>query len=55
MIFRITHFCARSEASILQNLRVRYFADRIYTYTGDILISLNPYRNIPGTFPMITP
>ncbi|TYZ59134.1 hypothetical protein PybrP1_000059, partial [[Pythium] brassicae (nom. inval.)] len=35
------------QAPLLDLLRRRYLEDRIYTYTGDILISINPYKNIP--------
>lgn len=28
----------------------RYNAGRIYTFTGDIVISLNPYRSLPGLY-----
>ncbi|TDH70826.1 hypothetical protein CCR75_001211 [Bremia lactucae] len=34
------------EAPLLDLLRRRYLEDKIYTYTGDILISINPYKNI---------
>ena len=32
------------EAAVLHNLRLRFFAGRPYTYTGDICIAVNPYR-----------
>jgi len=35
------------EAPLLDLLRRRYEKDNIYTFTGDILISINPYKNIP--------
>ncbi|KDO34100.1 hypothetical protein SPRG_01374 [Saprolegnia parasitica CBS 223.65] len=35
------------EAPLLDLLRRRYEQDLIYTFTGDILISINPYKNIP--------
>ncbi|KAE9048529.1 Myosin-8 [Phytophthora rubi] len=35
------------EAPLLDLLRRRYLEDKIYTYTGDILISINPYKSIP--------
>ena len=34
------------EANLLDNLRVRYAADAIYTYTGTVLLALNPYKEI---------
>ncbi|XP_037094410.1 unconventional myosin-XV-like isoform X2 [Pollicipes pollicipes] len=33
-----------NEASILWNLKLRYDKEMIYTYTGSILVSVNPYR-----------
>jgi myosin-5 len=35
---------------LLDLLRRRYCADEIYTFTGNILISINPYRFIPGLY-----
>ncbi|XP_070851867.1 unconventional myosin-VIIa isoform X9 [Drosophila suzukii] len=34
------------EIGINQNLYIRYISDIIYTYTGSILIAVNPYKNI---------
>ncbi|KAF6029808.1 MYO15A [Bugula neritina] len=36
-----------TEKSILLNLRIRYQANLIYTYIGSILITINPYRQLP--------
>jgi myosin heavy subunit len=36
-----------SEPVILQNVHVRFAQDRIYTYVGPILVSVNPYRPLP--------
>lgn len=33
-----------SEATILHNLRHRYAHDKIYTYTANLLIAVNPYK-----------
>eukprot|EP01097_Dermamoeba_algensis_P007376 TRINITY_DN4649_c0_g2_i1.p1 TRINITY_DN4649_c0_g2~~TRINITY_DN4649_c0_g2_i1.p1 ORF type:complete len:289 (+),score=47.26 TRINITY_DN4649_c0_g2_i1:269-1135(+) len=36
-----------SEASLLHNCRQRYKKDIVYTWTGSILISINPYKQLP--------
>ena len=38
------------EAPLLDLLRRRYVKDEIYTFTGEILISINPYFTIPGLY-----
>jgi myosin heavy subunit len=38
------------EAPLLDCLRRRFLADKIYTTTGDVLISINPYKRIPGLY-----
>jgi len=38
------------EPGILHNLRLRYAKDEIYTYTGAILIALNPWRPVPHIY-----
>jgi myosin V len=35
-----------NEPSILNGLRLRYMSNKIYTYTGKILISVNPFKNL---------
>ncbi|KAL6076835.1 Myosin-VIIa, variant 2 [Balamuthia mandrillaris] len=36
-----------SEEGLLLNLEMRYHKDLIYTYTGNILVSVNPYQRLP--------
>ena len=38
------------QAPLLDLLRRRYKAGKIYTYTGDILISINPYTHVAGRY-----
>ncbi|XP_072179526.1 unconventional myosin-X-like [Diadema setosum] len=38
------------EGSILDNLKLRYENDRIYTFIGSILCAVNPYKTIPGMY-----
>ncbi|XP_052766932.1 myosin-I heavy chain-like isoform X3 [Mya arenaria] len=35
------------ENGINENLRTRYRKDQIYTFTGSILVAVNPYKNVP--------
>jgi len=35
------------EHGINKNLQVRYDRDSIYTYTGTILVAVNPYKELP--------
>ncbi|UJR09223.1 hypothetical protein I4U23_013470 [Adineta vaga] len=34
------------ESAILHNLHIRYKNDKIYTFTGSILVAVNPYKSI---------
>ncbi|KAG8445369.1 hypothetical protein GDO86_010234 [Hymenochirus boettgeri] len=36
-----------NEAGIVHNLHIRYKANCIYTYTGAILVAVNPYEELP--------
>jgi myosin heavy subunit len=46
----LAHMNNMHEAPLLSLLERRYMADKIYTLTGDILISINPYRSIEGLY-----
>ncbi|XP_068195589.1 myosin VIb isoform X2 [Antennarius striatus] len=39
-----------NEATLLNNVRVRYNKDLIYTYVANILIAVNPYYDIPKLY-----
>lgn len=39
-----------SQPTLLENTRVRYMADKIYTLVGSILVAVNPFRMIPGIY-----
>ncbi|KAH9258940.1 hypothetical protein BASA81_002560 [Batrachochytrium salamandrivorans] len=36
-----------NDAAILHNIRMRFRGDQVFTYVGDILISVNPYKFLP--------
>eukprot|EP00729_Bicosta_minor_P014807 gene14807-17937_t len=35
-----------SEGAFLENLKLRHSKDKIYSYIGEVLISVNPYRDL---------
>ena len=39
-----------SQPTLLENTRVRYMEDKIYTYVGSILVAVNPFRMIEGLY-----
>ncbi|KAG5872399.1 hypothetical protein JTB14_017420 [Gonioctena quinquepunctata] len=39
-----------NEGTLLNNLRVRYGSDKIYSYVANILIAVNPYKDIPSLY-----
>ena len=39
-----------SQPTLLENTRVRYMEDKIYTYVGSILVAVNPFRMIPNLY-----
>ncbi|KAL0322108.1 UNVERIFIED_CONTAM: Myosin-11, partial [Sesamum calycinum] len=38
------------EPGVLENLRIRYELNEIYTYTGNILIAINPFQRLPHLY-----
>ncbi|KAL1339994.1 hypothetical protein AAHE18_U084900 [Arachis hypogaea] len=38
------------EPGVLQNLKARYELNEIYTYTGNILIAINPFQKLPHIY-----
>jgi len=42
-----------SEGAILHNLRLRFEQDQIYTYISSILVSVNPFKQLPIYSPAI--
>ncbi|GMY26957.1 myosin-6-like isoform X1, partial [Fagus crenata] len=46
----MTRLAYLHEPGLLQNLRCRYDISEIYTYTGNILIAVNPFRRLPHLY-----
>ena len=42
----LIHLTYLNEPSILYNIEYRYSNDNIYTFNGDILVAVNPFKNI---------
>ncbi|RHN49424.1 putative myosin ATPase [Medicago truncatula] len=38
------------EPGVLENLKIRYELNEIYTYTGNILIAINPFQRLPHLY-----
>jgi myosin heavy subunit len=36
--------------SVIENLRVRHASDEVYTWTGTILLAVNPYKHLPHLY-----
>ncbi|XP_017426389.1 myosin-6-like [Vigna angularis] len=43
----MTRLAYLHEPGVLQNLHIRYSLNDIYTYTGNILIAVNPFQRLP--------
>ncbi|CAH0558642.1 unnamed protein product [Brassicogethes aeneus] len=39
-----------NEGSLLNNIRQRYYKNKIYSYVANILIAVNPYKDIPELY-----
>ncbi|KAE9599821.1 putative myosin ATPase [Lupinus albus] len=46
----MTRLAYLNEPGVLYNLRRRYVLNDIYTYTGSILIAVNPFTNLPHLY-----
>uniref|UniRef100_A0A336N3K1 CSON010499 protein n=1 Tax=Culicoides sonorensis TaxID=179676 RepID=A0A336N3K1_CULSO len=43
-----------NEATLLDNIKNRYYKDKIYTYVANILIAINPYKEIKDLYSKTT-
>ena len=46
----MTHLAFLHEPGVLSNLHARYLGRKVYTYTGSILIALNPFTPLPHLY-----
>ncbi|KAI9078793.1 hypothetical protein K1719_039251 [Acacia pycnantha] len=46
----MTRLAYLHEPGVLQNLQIRYDNSEIYTYTGNILIAVNPFQRLPHLY-----
>ncbi|RHN78327.1 putative myosin ATPase [Medicago truncatula] len=46
----MTRLSYMHEPGVLQNLQIRYTINEIYTYTGNILIAVNPFQRLPHLY-----
>ncbi|RCV10466.1 hypothetical protein SETIT_2G114600v2 [Setaria italica] len=46
----MTRLAYLNEPGVLQNLKSRYAMNEIYTYTGNILIAVNPFQRLPHLY-----
>ncbi|KAL5211030.1 hypothetical protein ABZP36_006653 [Zizania latifolia] len=46
----MTRLAYLHEPGVLQNLKSRYTLNEIYTYTGNILIAVNPFQRLPHLY-----
>ncbi|CAN6290994.1 unnamed protein product [Urochloa humidicola] len=46
----MTRLAYLHEPGVLQNLKSRYALNEIYTYTGNILIAVNPFQRLPHLY-----
>ena len=42
-----TQLMQLTDETVVENLRVRYDKDEIHTFVGNMLLVLNPYRQLP--------